>query len=423
MAGWRQWRSVTTMSTIGQPTRAARTRVAVADLEGQPAADAAIALRRAGLRPALERTFHWGEDTHGLVVSQEPAAGSEVPLDSTVLLFVSAPGERGETRAATTEPPPTDAVADAAPPAAQDPPGDVPVVAVGRRRRKAGLSLTGACLGSGSSTTLSSPPPANRELEPASPPKARDGVAEGDQAADDDRLVAQAESCLARGSLTDRRFAAVRGWSLSTLLGSTVVFVAMFALVLVVGHALALQAAGAFNGTPISGVQTFVDKLRGNLVWLGGTAMGLVIAVVGIMFMAGHSRAHDLAIRTIVGPGDPGVDQRHRRLRVCRAAARVPGFAFASRHRRSGRRRVLHHARWRARPRVPQARNGRDDPAPGRAAGPGRVGSRGAAAGRDGVPRRDAAPGHARRRARCATGSSASRAALTRRSRSRGACG
>ena len=63
----------------------------------------------------------------------------------------------------------------------------------------------------------------------------------------------------------------------------------------------ALNAAGAFNGTPISGVQTFVDRLKGNLVWLGGTAMGLVIAVVGIMFMAGHSRAHDLAIRTIAG--------------------------------------------------------------------------------------------------------------------------
>jgi hypothetical protein len=66
-------------------------------------------------------------------------------------------------------------------------------------------------------------------------------------------------------------------------------------------HSHALNAAGAFSGTPISGVQTFVDKLKGNLVWLGGTAMGLVIAVVGIMFMAGHSRAHDVAIRTLVG--------------------------------------------------------------------------------------------------------------------------
>jgi hypothetical protein len=63
----------------------------------------------------------------------------------------------------------------------------------------------------------------------------------------------------------------------------------------------ALNAAGAFSGTPISGVQNFVDKLKGNLVWLGGTAMGLIIAVVGIMFMAGHSRAHDVAIRTIAG--------------------------------------------------------------------------------------------------------------------------
>jgi len=63
----------------------------------------------------------------------------------------------------------------------------------------------------------------------------------------------------------------------------------------------ALNAAGAFKGSPIGGVQTFVEKLKGNLVWLGGTAMGLVIAVVGIMFMAGHSRAHDIAIRTIAG--------------------------------------------------------------------------------------------------------------------------
>jgi hypothetical protein len=73
------------------------------------------------------------------------------------------------------------------------------------------------------------------------------------------------------------------------------------AAVLPDAHMHALNAAGAFNGTPINGVQNFVDKLKGNLVWLGGTAMGLVIAVVGIMFMAGHSRAHDIALRTIAG--------------------------------------------------------------------------------------------------------------------------
>ena len=66
-------------------------------------------------------------------------------------------------------------------------------------------------------------------------------------------------------------------------------------------HVYALNAAGAFKGTPISGVQNFVEKLQGSLVWLGSTAMGLVIAVVAIMFMAGHSRAHDVAIKTIVG--------------------------------------------------------------------------------------------------------------------------
>lgn len=71
--------------------------------------------------------------------------------------------------------------------------------------------------------------------------------------------------------------------------------------ILLSAHVEALNAAGAFHGTPIDGVQNFVDKLKGNIVWLGGTAMGLVVAVVGILFMAGHSRAHDVAIRTIAG--------------------------------------------------------------------------------------------------------------------------
>jgi hypothetical protein len=76
------------------------------------------------------------------------------------------------------------------------------------------------------------------------------------------------------------------------------------ALVLAVlphGALHALNAAGAFKGEAIGGVATLVEKLKGNLVWLGGTAMSLVVAVVGIMFLAGHSRAHDLAIRTIAG--------------------------------------------------------------------------------------------------------------------------
>lgn len=67
------------------------------------------------------------------------------------------------------------------------------------------------------------------------------------------------------------------------------------------GRCFALEAAGAFKGGSIEGVATFVDKLQGNLVWLGGTGMGLVIAVVAILFLAGHSRAHDIALKTILG--------------------------------------------------------------------------------------------------------------------------
>jgi len=66
-------------------------------------------------------------------------------------------------------------------------------------------------------------------------------------------------------------------------------------------HVHALNAAGAFKGEAIGGVANFIDKLKGNLVWLGATGMGLVIAVVAIMFMAGHTRAHEIAIKTLVG--------------------------------------------------------------------------------------------------------------------------
>jgi hypothetical protein len=84
------------------------------------------------------------------------------------------------------------------------------------------------------------------------------------------------------------------------VLGGLVIGVAVV-VVFPDSHGHALNAAGAFKGTPITGVQNFVEKIKGSLVWLGGTSMSLVIAVVGIMFMAGHSRAHDVAIKTLVG--------------------------------------------------------------------------------------------------------------------------
>ena len=107
-------------------------------------------------------------------------------------------------------------------------------------------------------------------------------------------------------ALTFRRAHARRGGSKRHLLVAIGALVGLLIGVAVLGmfpdaHAHALNSAGAFKGTPITGVQNFVEKLKGSLVWLGSTVMGLVIAVVALMFMAGHSRAHDIALKTIVG--------------------------------------------------------------------------------------------------------------------------
>ena len=96
----------------------------------------------------------------------------------------------------------------------------------------------------------------------------------------------------------DRRQAALL-LALGTLTG-TVIAVAVL-VVFPDSHVFALKAAGAFSGTAIAGVQNFVEKLKGSLVWLGGTAMGLVIAVVGDHVHGRALRAHDVAIKTLVG--------------------------------------------------------------------------------------------------------------------------
>ncbi|MHB1835494.1 MAG: hypothetical protein ACYCXW_11050 [Solirubrobacteraceae bacterium] len=62
-------------------------------------------------------------------------------------------------------------------------------------------------------------------------------------------------------------------------------------------HFWALEAAGAFKGEAISGVEKFIDHLKGNLIWLGITSIGLAASVIAIMHLAGHSRAHDYAIK------------------------------------------------------------------------------------------------------------------------------
>lgn len=98
------------------------------------------------------------------------------------------------------------------------------------------------------------------------------------------------------------RQARVAKKTLALVAGASVLLALGVLLLMLCGaHMDALKAAGAFNGDAIGGVQQYADKLKGNVVWVGGTVMGLVIAVVGILFVVGHTRAHDIAIRTILG--------------------------------------------------------------------------------------------------------------------------
>jgi hypothetical protein len=65
---------------------------AVGDYVGQLAGEAAQAVRRAGLRPGLDRSFGCPTELIGLVVAQDPAAGSDMARNGMVTLYVAAPG-------------------------------------------------------------------------------------------------------------------------------------------------------------------------------------------------------------------------------------------------------------------------------------------------------------------------------------------
>jgi hypothetical protein len=67
-------------------------RQVVGEYVGQPAGNAAQAVRRAGLCPGLDRSFGCEAELIGLVVAQEPAAGSDLARNGMVTLYVAAPG-------------------------------------------------------------------------------------------------------------------------------------------------------------------------------------------------------------------------------------------------------------------------------------------------------------------------------------------
>lgn len=70
--------------------------VRVSDHVGQPAAEAARAVRRAGLRPGLDRSFGCEPQLTGLVVAQEPASGEQIARNAMVTLYIAAPGAQVE---------------------------------------------------------------------------------------------------------------------------------------------------------------------------------------------------------------------------------------------------------------------------------------------------------------------------------------
>jgi hypothetical protein len=107
----------------------------VGDYVGQLAGDAAQAVRRAGLRPGLERSFGCAPELVGQVVAQEPPGGSDLARNALVTLYVAAPGvaqairERAEQHRQSAEP--------ASPPAKEHKGSPAVARPGGRRRRKA----------------------------------------------------------------------------------------------------------------------------------------------------------------------------------------------------------------------------------------------------------------------------------------------
>lgn len=82
-----------------------------------------------------------------------------------------------------------------------------------------------------------------------------------------------------------------------------VALVAFIAVELMLGTQIvgALNAAGVTGGTPIAGLGQFVTRLRGNLVWVAVTVVGIAVIGIGLLFLFGHSRAQDYAIKALMG--------------------------------------------------------------------------------------------------------------------------
>ncbi len=81
----------------------------------------------------------------------------------------------------------------------------------------------------------------------------------------------------------------------------TVVCLAVVVCLLSGGHVEALKAAGLAGGSAIGGVAGFFSALTSHLMWLGVTVIGFAITLIAILFLSGHSRAHEIALKVGVG--------------------------------------------------------------------------------------------------------------------------
>jgi len=133
---------------LGGQVRAARRGggQVVGDFVGLPAGEAAQAVRRGGLRPGLDRSFGCSTELIGLVVAQDPPAGSEVARNGMVTLFVAAPGGWPDGEAARPADDPSDGEPDTGELSEEAPESTVVVPSRSRRRRKPGLARRSAAV-------------------------------------------------------------------------------------------------------------------------------------------------------------------------------------------------------------------------------------------------------------------------------------
>jgi hypothetical protein len=238
-------------SRRGAPSRLQR----VDDFLGEHANEAAQAVRRAGLKPGLERSVGHAPELLGHVIAQEPEAGAELARNGLVVLYVAAPGTS------------VDGQENAEPAAIEPPEGEQPTRALDR----AELASDSATARRRRKTRAQSPPafdvaPAPRPRDDGAPVDWPEHEAEIDgdvivwerveprEVLDDDYVIA-ADALFAREPDGSRRRARRRIGSLRSRLAESPILVraglAMLLLLwLLVAGTAALLAHGSSQAHP-----------------------------------------------------------------------------------------------------------------------------------------------------------------------------